>query len=138
MHLAVGRHKALPRRYRGQDSYWWMDRLGMLSRAVDTLPGGRAPRGPNAVLAGGTRDLDVPALAREGVVVHGRLLGVTAGAGAFGGGLAATLAAAEPTPAVPRGRGRLRRGHRVTVPVEAPRLPPGRGGTARAGPGSAA
>lgn len=96
VHLAVGRHKALPRRYRGRDAYWWMDRLGMLSRSVDTLPGGRPPRrGPNAVLAGGTRDLDVPALAAEGVVVHGRLLDVRDGTAVFGDGLAATLATAE-------------------------------------------
>jgi len=96
VHLAVGRHKALPRRYRGRDAYWWMDRLGMLSRSVESLPGGRPPRrSPNAVLAGGTRDLDVPTLAAEGVVVHGRLLDVRHGVAVFGDGLAATLTAAE-------------------------------------------
>lgn len=95
VHLAVGRHKALPRRYRGRDAYWWMDRLGMLSRSVDTLPGGRPPRrSPNAVLAGGVRDLDVPTLAAEGVVVHGRLLDVRNGTAVFGDDLAATLATA--------------------------------------------
>ncbi len=124
VHLAVGRHKALPRRYRGRDSYWWMDRLGMLSRPVGSLPGGRAPRGPNAVLAGGTRDLDVPALARDGVVVHGRLVGVTAGRARFGGGLAATLAAAEHNAV--RFRAAVDAhvaATGLTVPVEAPRLP---------------
>jgi putative flavoprotein involved in K+ transport len=95
VHLAVGRHKALPRRYRGRDTYWWMDRLGMLARPVSSLPGGRARRSPNAVLAGGTRDLDVPALAQAGIVVHGRLLGVSGDRAQFGDGLAATLAAAE-------------------------------------------
>jgi putative flavoprotein involved in K+ transport len=96
VHLAVGGHKALPRRYRGHDAYWWMDRLGMLSRSVDTLPGGRPPRrSRNAVLAGGTRDLDVPTLATEGVVVHGRLLDVRDGTARFGDDLAATLAAAD-------------------------------------------
>ena len=96
VHLAVGGHKALPRRYRGHDTYWWMDRLGMLSRSVDTLPGGRPPRrSRNAVLAGGSRDLDVPTLAAEGVVVHGRLLDVRDGTARFGDDLAATLAAAD-------------------------------------------
>jgi putative flavoprotein involved in K+ transport len=96
VHLAVGGHKALPRRYRGHDAYWWMDRLGMLSRSVDTLPGGRPPRrSRNAVLAGGHRDLDVPTLAAEGVVVHGRLLDVRDGTARFGDDLAATLAAAD-------------------------------------------
>lgn len=80
VHLAVGRHNALPRRYRGHDTYWWMDRLGMLSRSVDTLPGDRPPRrSTNAVLAGGTRDLDVPTLIETGVVAHGRLLAVDGG-----------------------------------------------------------
>jgi putative flavoprotein involved in K+ transport len=96
VHLAVGRHKALPRRYRGRDTYWWMDRLGMLSRPVESLPGGRPPRrSTNAVLAGGTRDLDVPTLAAAGVVVHGRLLGVVDGTATFGGDLAVTLAGAD-------------------------------------------
>src|SRR6185436_3866991 len=96
VHLAVGGHKTLPRRYRGHDTYWWMDRLGMLSRSVDTLPGGRPPRrSRNAVLAGGTRDLDVPSLAAQGVVVHGRLLDVHDGVARFGDDLDATLAAAD-------------------------------------------
>jgi len=96
----------------------------MLSRPVGSLPGGRAPRGPNAVLAGGTRDLDVPALARDGVVVHGRLMGVTAGRARFGGGLAATLAAAEHNAV--RFRAAVDAhvaATGLTVPVEAPRLP---------------
>src|SRR6185295_4001101 len=69
VHIAVGRHQMLPRRYRGQDAYWWMDRLGMLSRTVDTLrPGERSA--PNAVLAGGTADLDLHRLVRAGVSPH--------------------------------------------------------------------
>ena len=42
VHIAVGRHKSLPRRYRGRDAYWWMDRMGMLDRTVDSLPQHRA------------------------------------------------------------------------------------------------
>jgi putative flavoprotein involved in K+ transport len=75
VHLAVGRHRALPRRYRGHDAWWWMRHMGLLDRTVDTLPttGGRAP---NAVLAGGRADLDLRALARLGVRPVGRLLAV--------------------------------------------------------------
>jgi hypothetical protein len=36
--LAVGRHRPLPRRYRGADAYVWLDRMGSLERDVDTLP----------------------------------------------------------------------------------------------------
>ncbi|WP_181783170.1 NAD(P)-binding domain-containing protein [Pseudonocardia pini] len=94
VHLAVGRHKALPRRYRGLDAYDWMERLGMLDRTVDTLPG---PPGktPNAVLTGGTRDLDVPRLVAEGVRAHGRLLGFDGGVPRFAADLAANVAVAE-------------------------------------------
>lgn len=91
VHLAAGRHKCLPRRYRGQDAYWWMDRTGMLARTVDSLPGGAPGRTPNAVLAGGTRDLDVPALVAEGVVAHGRLRDVRRGVAEFADDLSATL-----------------------------------------------
>ncbi|WP_345381940.1 NAD(P)-binding domain-containing protein [Pseudonocardia yuanmonensis] len=91
VHLAVGRHKSLPRRYRGHDAYCWMERLGMLDRTVDTLPGPPG-RTPNAVLAGGTRDLDVPRLVSEGVVAHGRLLGCADGRLRFGDDLAGTVA----------------------------------------------
>ena len=94
VHLAVGRHRCLPRRYRGRDTYWWMDRLGMLDRTVVSLAEG-ARRSPNAVLAGGTRDLDVRRLVAEGVTAHGRLLGVDAGVASFADDLAATLDAAE-------------------------------------------
>ncbi|GAA1847598.1 NAD(P)/FAD-dependent oxidoreductase [Pseudonocardia ailaonensis] len=93
VHLAVGRHKALPRRYRGHDAYDWMDLLGMHDRTVDTLPG--PPVGmPNAVLAGGTRDLDVPRLVAAGVRAHGRLLGFDGDLPRFADDLAATVATA--------------------------------------------
>jgi putative flavoprotein involved in K+ transport len=126
VHLAVGRHKCLPRRYRGQDTYWWLDRMGLLSRGVDTLPGGRAPRrGPNAVLAGGERDLDVPTLVAEGVIAHGRLLDVDGRCATFGADLPATLAAAEANAA------RFRAS--VDAYVEATGFPaPARSGTAAA------
>jgi putative flavoprotein involved in K+ transport len=94
VHLAVGRHRCLPRRYRGHDTYCWMDRLGMLDRTVDSLPRGRS-RSPNAVLAGGTRDLDVRRLVAEGVTAHGRLVGLDGRTLAFADDLPATLAAAE-------------------------------------------
>ena len=136
VHLAVGRHKCLPRRYRGQDTYWWLDRMGLLSRGVDTLPGGRAPRrGPNAVLAGGERDLDVPSLVAEGVIAHGRLLDVAGRCATFADDLPATLAAAEANAA------RFRASVDAYVKATGARGPvgdPGRGGRARsaaAGPG---
>jgi len=94
VHLAVGRHRAMPRRYRGIDAYDWMERLGMLDRTVDSLP--HPPgRSPHAVLAGGTRDLNVPRLVAEGVQAHGRLLGFDGGVPRFADDLAESVAAAD-------------------------------------------
>jgi putative flavoprotein involved in K+ transport len=96
VHLAVGQHRCLPRRYRGHDAFWWMDRLGMLDRTVVTLrPDQRGRRTPNAVLAGGQRDLDVRRLVAQGVTAHGRLLGLAGRHLTFADDLHATLAAAE-------------------------------------------
>lgn len=82
--LAVGRHIRLPRTYRGQDIYTWLDRIGTLDRHVDSVPD--ADRGQvlgetSAQLVGvgrpdgtGQRDLSLPALAARGVRLTGRLL----------------------------------------------------------------
>jgi putative flavoprotein involved in K+ transport len=94
VHLAVGRHGGLPRRYRGRDTYWWMHRMGTLNRDRASLAGGPR-RGPNAVLAGGVDDLDLHRLVRHGVIPHGRLTGVTGGVATFGTDLAAIVCAAD-------------------------------------------
>jgi putative flavoprotein involved in K+ transport len=53
VHLAVGRHKAMPRRYRGRDAFWWMERMGMLTRTLESLPQRRpGVRTPNSFLSG--------------------------------------------------------------------------------------
>ncbi|HEY7225135.1 MAG TPA: NAD(P)-binding domain-containing protein [Micromonosporaceae bacterium] len=36
--LAVGCHTRLPRRYRGHDILWWLDRTGRLDRTIDQMP----------------------------------------------------------------------------------------------------
>lgn len=95
VHLAASRHRALPRRYRGRDAYDWMDRLGILDRTVDSLPHGVRPNPPSVVLAGGARDLDLRVLAEAGVVLHGRLVGVSDGVAAFAADLPDRLAEAD-------------------------------------------
>lgn len=95
VHLAVSRHRPLPRRYRGRDAYAWMDLLGMLDRTVDSLPTGRAPHAPGVILAGGTEDLNLRVLAEAGVVMHGRLADVADGRAHFAGDLAERLGEAD-------------------------------------------
>lgn len=92
VHLAVGRHRPLPRRYRGRDAYAWLDRMGSLLREVDAT---EAANAPSVVLAGGLDDLDLRHLVADGVVPTGRLVDVAGSRLRFADDLAESLAAAD-------------------------------------------
>lgn len=76
VYLSVSRHRRVPRRFRGRDVYWWLERLGRFAQTIDGFPGREWP--PSTVVTGvdGGYDVDVRAMARDGVVVLGRTLGV--------------------------------------------------------------
>lgn len=94
--LSVGRHRTLPRRYRGRDAHWWMDRMGSFERTVDTLADPAAVRNaPAFVLAGGCHDLDLRRLVANGVIPTGRLTGLTGPTAWFADDLPASAAAAD-------------------------------------------
>ncbi len=95
--LAAGAHRSLPRRHRGRDVYWWMDRLGLLDRTVDSLddPAAAARTTRSSVLEGGHEDLDLRRLHRHGVQVVGRLAGVDGSRLLLGDGLAMDIADAD-------------------------------------------
>lgn len=94
--LAVGRHRPLPRRYRGHDVYWWMDRMGSLGRTVDSLPHpDKAATAPSAVLAGERADLHLRRLVGHGVVPVGHLIGAQGRTLRFADDLASSVAAAD-------------------------------------------
>lgn len=94
--LAVGAHRPLPRRYRGRDVYWWLDRMGSLARTVDSLDHPEAAaNAPSAVLAGERDDLHLRRLVGHGVVALGHLTDVEGTRLHFADDLAATLAAAD-------------------------------------------
>jgi putative flavoprotein involved in K+ transport len=127
--IAAGRHRSLPRRYRGLDTYQWMDRLGAFERTVDDLPDPSVVRrAPAFVLAGGRDDLDLRRLVAAGAVPVGRLTGIDGSTVRFSDDLAATVAAADDN--ARRFRASIddlvaRMGLRVDDP-EAPPRPPGR------------
>ena len=51
--ISVGRHARLPRRYRGRDILWWMDRAGVLGQTIDQVHDARsARRAPSLQLSG--------------------------------------------------------------------------------------
>lgn len=75
--LAAGRHRTLPRRYRGRDTHWWMAQMGTFDRTIDSLADPHAVRAsPAFVLSGGLRDMDLRRLVAAGVQPVGRLTGV--------------------------------------------------------------
>ena len=81
--IAVGRHTRMPRRYRGMDSFWWLEATGRLARTIDQMPDIAAARQENSLqLIGRTEahlrgsDLDLQTLRDRGVHLLGRLEGV--------------------------------------------------------------
>jgi putative flavoprotein involved in K+ transport len=96
-HLAVGRHRRVPRRYRGRDYYWWLELGGFYERtAADVPPAGR--RDPVApVLTGfaGGHDLDLRELHSRGVHLLGRAVGTDDGSVRLEANLAGTLASGD-------------------------------------------
>ena len=89
--LAVGEHIRAPRRYRGRDIQWWMDRSGILDvyvKDVDDID--RARRVPSFQLMGDPKidSIDLNALQAMGIKVTGRLAGIQNGSAQFSGSLA--------------------------------------------------
>jgi putative flavoprotein involved in K+ transport len=96
--LAVGNHTRLPRRYRGMDIFWWLERTGSLDRTIDELPDPqRAREEPSLQLVGRPDhgNLDLTTLAAAGVELAGRVLAIDGRHIRFGADLPATIAAAD-------------------------------------------
>jgi putative flavoprotein involved in K+ transport len=64
-----------PRRYRGQDIVWWMNKAGFNDVTVDKLPSPRAKFAASALVSGkdGGHTLNVHQFARDGVTLLGRI-----------------------------------------------------------------
>jgi len=78
-YLSVGRHRRMPRRYRGRDVFWWRRELGELDRTVDDMPPGL--RQPPPVVTGvhGGYEVDLRQSAARGLRLCGHLNGVADG-----------------------------------------------------------
>jgi putative flavoprotein involved in K+ transport len=96
--IAVGRHRRLPRRYRGADIWTWLRLVGELDRTIDeTVDPDSARRAPSAALSGsdGGQRLDLGVLASLGVRVRGRLVDFTRDSAHFDGSLPQSVRSAE-------------------------------------------
>ncbi len=77
--LAVSNHVRLPRRYRGMDIHWWLERLGILDEHIDHVEDPRkARRTPSLQLVGSPdrRNVGLNELRDAGVEIVGRLAGI--------------------------------------------------------------
>ncbi len=75
VYLCVSRCGRSPRRYRGKDVMWWVNQMGGYDRTVDALPSPAARFVCHPDLSGknGGHAINLRQLAREGVVLLGRL-----------------------------------------------------------------
>jgi putative flavoprotein involved in K+ transport len=94
-YVAVSRHRRMPRRYRGHDLFWWLDRWGFLSRSRDAWPDGRMPPSLVVTGVGGGHDVDVRRLRADGAVVLGHLRAVDGDRLAFAEDAESLLTAAD-------------------------------------------
>src|SRR5262245_40134163 len=79
VYLSVGRHRRVPRRYRGRDFGWWGSTMGIWDHTVDMLPSPQAKNDPVPLLtpANGGHDVDLRHMAAHGVTLLGRLEAIT-------------------------------------------------------------
>jgi putative flavoprotein involved in K+ transport len=96
--IAVGHHTRLPRRYRGRDILWWLDRMGVFDETVDNVYDVEISREQPSLQLVGHPDhvtLDLAGLRERGVRVVGRLIDARDGVARFDDDLVATTAAAD-------------------------------------------
>ncbi len=96
--LATGRHNRLPRRYRGRDIMYWLNRVGSLRRQLSEVKKPEeATCEPSLQLIGSEsgKTVDLNALLSRGVRLTGRLVGADGGRVQFSDDLAQHAAAAD-------------------------------------------
>jgi putative flavoprotein involved in K+ transport len=71
VYLSAGRHRRMPRRYRGRDLIWWLHELGVDRITVEQ----RGPEEPLPLITGayGGHTIDLRSFATQGVTLLGRL-----------------------------------------------------------------
>jgi putative flavoprotein involved in K+ transport len=75
--LSVSSHRRVPRRFRGKDVYWWLERMGRFKQTIDGFPHGTWPPGIVVTGVDGGYDVDVRKMAAAGVRVVGRISGAS-------------------------------------------------------------
>ncbi|HEY5725902.1 MAG TPA: NAD(P)-binding domain-containing protein, partial [Methylomirabilota bacterium] len=95
VYLSVGRHRRYPRRYRGRDMFWWMERIGALDQTVAERPDARERPNPLVTGVGDGHDIDLRDYAAAGVILLGHLQDITGSRLELADDVAALLAAGD-------------------------------------------
>ena len=74
--FAIGRHRRVPRRYRGRDVFWWRREIGELDQSVDATPVERRQPAPLVTGVRGGYDVDPRRSAARGICLLGRVRAV--------------------------------------------------------------
>jgi putative flavoprotein involved in K+ transport len=77
--LSVGRHRRVPRRYRGRDAFWWRREMGELDRPASETPLDHRLPPPLVTGVHGGYDVDLRRSAAAGLRLAGRLVGIRDG-----------------------------------------------------------
>ena len=95
--FSVGRHRRVPRRYRGRDVFWWRRALGQLDQVDDGSASFRRLTAPLVTGVQGGRDIDIRTYATKGMTLVGRILGARDGRVALDDDLERNLAMGDRT-----------------------------------------
>ena len=88
--ISVGEHVRMPRIYRGEDIFAWLQRIGRLDERydeVDDLVRARHVPSPQLVGTLERRSIDLNALTERGAILVGRLSAISDGVASFSGSL---------------------------------------------------
>jgi putative flavoprotein involved in K+ transport len=92
VYLSVGRHRRVPRRYRGRDVFWWIERMGALDQRLAERPDARDTPNPLVTGAAGGHTIDLREYPRQGMTLVGHLRGARDGRVHFADDAAAEIA----------------------------------------------
>ena len=93
--FAIGRHRRVPRRYRGRDVFWWRRTLGYLDQKTEDTPTDKREPPPLVTGVGGGHDVDIRSYAQDGMTLLGHVRQIDGGRLWLAGDLEHSLSAGD-------------------------------------------
>ncbi len=97
VYFAIGRHRRVPRRYRGHDVFWWRRALGYLDQRAEETPKHQREPPPLVTGVGGGHDVDIRSYAKDGMTLLGHIREISGRRVVLAGDLEHNLAAGDRT-----------------------------------------